>query len=107
MPLTELAVVGLAAEGRDEVSLVFRNVFVGTHLICNYKKGSATFKSDNPSALAILKDVSISLLAPTACWTSRVPLVVTTTHCTMRSCVRAADHHNECNQPQGPPFHNR
>lgn len=50
----------LTAEGRDELSLAFRNVFIGTHLLCAYKKGFAVFQSDNPSALAIIKEVITS-----------------------------------------------
>lgn len=46
-----------AADGSEDVTLAFRNVFVGTHLLCTYRKGAATFTSDNPSTLAILKEV--------------------------------------------------
>lgn len=40
----------------DENILIFRNVFVGTFLICKYKKGEAEFKSDNVSTISIIKD---------------------------------------------------
>jgi hypothetical protein len=47
----------LIADGKTEtVALAFRNVFVGSHLTVRYSKGSASFSSDNPSTIAILKD---------------------------------------------------
>jgi hypothetical protein len=47
----------LIADGRaDAVGLTFRNVFVGSHLLVSYRAGSATFRSDNASTIAILKD---------------------------------------------------
>lgn len=36
--------------------IVFKNVFVGSFLICIYNKGEAEFKSDNISTISILKD---------------------------------------------------
>ena len=47
---------GGSGGGRDEVSLAFRNVFLSSHLLAAYSKGAATFKSDSPSAIAILKE---------------------------------------------------
>ena len=41
---------------REYNLLVFRNVFVGTFLICKYSKGEAEFKSDNVSTISIIKD---------------------------------------------------
>jgi Bardet-Biedl syndrome 7 protein len=40
----------------DENTLIFKNVFVGTYLICKYSKGNAVFQSDNISTISILKD---------------------------------------------------
>ena len=45
-----------ADSGKDEMALAFRNVFLSSHLLVSYSKGSATFKSDSPSAIAILKE---------------------------------------------------
>lgn len=50
----------VAEDGREEVTLAFRNGFVGTLLLVSYKRGSAVFRSDSPSALAILRDAIIS-----------------------------------------------
>lgn len=41
----------------DENVLVFKNVFLGTFLVCKYSKGEAEFKSNNISTIAIIKDV--------------------------------------------------
>lgn len=47
----------LIADGRTEaVDLGFRNIFVGSHLITRYTKGNATFASDNPTTISILRD---------------------------------------------------
>jgi Bardet-Biedl syndrome 7 protein len=40
----------------DNNVLIFKNVFVDTHLICKYSKGDAEFKSDNISTIAVMKD---------------------------------------------------
>lgn len=47
----------LIADGKTEaVSLAFRNVFVGSHVLVSYRAGTATFKSDNVSTISILRD---------------------------------------------------
>jgi len=40
----------------DENVLIFKNVFIGSFLVCKYYKGEAEFKSDNVSTISILKD---------------------------------------------------
>ncbi|XP_058832796.1 Bardet-Biedl syndrome 7 protein-like [Topomyia yanbarensis] len=40
----------------DKIRLIFRHVFVGTVLICEYGKAEADFRSDNISTISILKD---------------------------------------------------
>ncbi|XP_053685731.1 Bardet-Biedl syndrome 7 protein homolog [Sabethes cyaneus] len=42
--------------GNEKTRLVFRHVFVGTVLICEYGKAEANFRSDNISTISILKD---------------------------------------------------
>ncbi|KAL9702503.1 hypothetical protein quinque_006021 [Culex quinquefasciatus] len=42
--------------GNDKIRQVFRHVFIGTVLICEYGKGEADFRSDNVSTISILKD---------------------------------------------------
>jgi hypothetical protein len=66
----------LTAEGKDEIALAFKNVLVGTHLLCYYKKGNAIFRSDNPSALAILKEVRITSCVPPTCFLSRATTII-------------------------------
>jgi hypothetical protein len=46
----------LAADGREEVQLSFRGLVLSTHLLMNYRKGSAVFKSDSPSAISVLRE---------------------------------------------------
>jgi len=41
----------------DDGSFAFRNTFLGTLLLCSYRKGEATFKSDSLTSLAIVKEV--------------------------------------------------
>ncbi|XP_065058986.1 Bardet-Biedl syndrome 7 protein homolog [Rhopilema esculentum] len=41
----------------DEVTFTFMSTFLETHLECSYRKGQATFRSDNISTISILKDV--------------------------------------------------
>ncbi|KAK2188574.1 hypothetical protein NP493_128g04020 [Ridgeia piscesae] len=41
----------------DSVTFNFMSTFLGTLLECKYKKGEATFRSDNISTISILKDV--------------------------------------------------
>jgi len=41
----------------DEVSFAFKSSFLGTLLLCDYKKGEATFRSDSLTSLAIVKEV--------------------------------------------------
>jgi len=41
----------------DEVTHIFESTFIETVLVCTYKRGEATFQSDNISALQILKEV--------------------------------------------------
>lgn len=41
----------------DETTFSFMSTFLETHLECSYKKGHATFRSDNISTISILKDV--------------------------------------------------
>mmetsp|Transcript_40095 Transcript_40095/g.99095 ORF Transcript_40095/g.99095 Transcript_40095/m.99095 type:complete len:815 (-) Transcript_40095:119-2563(-) len=43
--------------GADDMSFVFASTFLGTFLVCNYKKGDALFKSDNLTTLTTLKEV--------------------------------------------------
>lgn len=40
----------------DENLLIFKNVFLGTVLVCKYAKGEAEFRSDNVSTVSIIKD---------------------------------------------------
>lgn len=40
----------------DENVLIFKNVFLGTFLVCKYAKGEAEFRSDNISTVSIIKD---------------------------------------------------
>lgn len=40
----------------DENILTFKNVFVGTFLVCKYSKGEAEFRSDNISTISVIKD---------------------------------------------------
>ena len=40
----------------EENILYFKNVLVGTILVCKYWKGEADFRSDNISTISILKD---------------------------------------------------
>lgn len=37
-------------------NFIFKNVFLGTYLICKYSKGDAEFKSDNISTISVIKD---------------------------------------------------
>jgi len=41
----------------EEVSFGFRNTFLGTLLLCSYRKGDAAFRSDSLTSLAIVKEV--------------------------------------------------
>lgn len=40
----------------DDNVLIFKNVFLGTFLVCKYSKGEAEFRSDNISTVSIIKD---------------------------------------------------
>lgn len=40
----------------DEVDYVFKSALVGSVLMCKYSKGTATFKSDSMSTIAIVKE---------------------------------------------------
>ncbi len=44
------------APSKDDGPLIFKNVFVGTFLICKYSRGEAEFKTDNLTTMSILKD---------------------------------------------------
>ena len=54
--------VSSGSNGSDvRVSLVFRNVFVGSYLLVEYSAGEAVFRSDNVSSISVLRDsISIS-----------------------------------------------
>ncbi|KAG2526563.1 hypothetical protein JM18_004329 [Phytophthora kernoviae] len=41
----------------DEVTLRYRNTFVGSLLVCRYSKGEASFSTPSVSAIAILKEI--------------------------------------------------
>jgi len=41
----------------DEGNFAFRNTFLNTLLLCNYRKGEASFRSDSLTSLAIIKEV--------------------------------------------------
>ncbi|KAG8454093.1 hypothetical protein GDO86_000653 [Hymenochirus boettgeri] len=41
----------------DSITFYFQNTFLDTQLECTYRKGEASFKSDNISTISILKDV--------------------------------------------------
>lgn len=41
--------------GDEEAVLYFKSTLIDTHLICRFSKGSASFKSDSPSSLIIIK----------------------------------------------------
>ncbi|KAF5402095.1 hypothetical protein PHET_04591, partial [Paragonimus heterotremus] len=45
------------AEDEENVRLIYESTFIGSKLECCYKKQKATFRSDNISTIAILKDV--------------------------------------------------
>ena len=42
----------------EEAKFVFRNTFLGSLLLCEYRKGEASFRSDSVTSLAIVKEVS-------------------------------------------------
>ena len=42
---------------QDDASFAFRNTFLGSILLCAYRKGDATFRSDSVTTLAIVKEV--------------------------------------------------
>lgn len=41
----------------EEASFAFRNTFLDTLLLCTYRQGEATFRSDSLTTLAIVKEV--------------------------------------------------
>ena len=41
----------------EEASFAFRNTFLDTLLLCDYRRGEATFRSDSLTTLAIVKEV--------------------------------------------------
>ena len=41
----------------EEAKFQFRNTFLGSLLLCEYRKGAATFRSDSVTSLAIVKEV--------------------------------------------------
>jgi Bardet-Biedl syndrome 7 protein len=41
----------------EQITMCFRSTFLDTQLECSYKRGEATFRSDNISTISILKDV--------------------------------------------------
>jgi len=41
----------------DDATFFFKSTFLGTYLSCSYRKGDATFKSDNLTTLTTLKEV--------------------------------------------------
>jgi hypothetical protein len=50
------ATTSSASGGDTRISLVFRNVFVGSYLLAEYKAGEAVFRSDNVSSISVLRD---------------------------------------------------
>ncbi|CEP01155.1 hypothetical protein PBRA_008467 [Plasmodiophora brassicae] len=42
---------------QSDVRLTYRNVFLGSHLTCQYQKGEATFTSDSCSTISIIREV--------------------------------------------------